>query len=188
MVSHAAKPPCCLFAALVLCLPAVSRAEAGQQKRLLLLDRGAGWGVAEEVLLDVGPRHFAAAAVPAAVSAPAAEEAAAAVSTAGAAEEGAAAAASEAEAAAAAGLEQGAVETADAAAEAAAVAGFELQLPEGLRPGDRLLLTLPAAAVKQHQKQLKKLGKQGECLRIACLPCLYCHCRCCLAKLPLATC
>jgi hypothetical protein len=149
------------------CLPAVSRAEAGQQKRLLLLDRSAGWGVAEEVLLNVGPRHFAAAAVPAAVPA----HSAAVEEAAGAAEEGAAAAA-------AAGLEEGAVESAEAAA---AAAGFELQLPEGLRPGDRLLLTLPAAAVKQHQKQL---GKQGECLCIACLPCLpaaaatwqECHC------------
>ena len=46
------------------------------------------------------------------------------------------------------------------AAEAAA-AEYELLLPEGLRAGDRLLLTLPTAAVKQHQKQLKQLGKQG---------------------------
>ena len=138
--------------------------------------------MAEELSLDVGPRHFAAAAVPAAVPVPAAAAAAEAAAAGGAgeaAEGAAAAAASEAEAVAAAGLEEGgAVEAAEAAAAAAAAAEFELLLPDGLRAGDRLLLTLPAAAVKQHQKQLKKLGKEGGCLRlrIACLPCLrYCR-------------
>ena len=135
---------------------AVSRAEAGQQKRLLLLDRSAGWEVAEELNLDVGPRYFAAAAVPAArPSAEAAEAAAAGAAEAG--EEAAAdAAGGEAGAAAGAGPEAAA-----AAAEAAAAPEFDLQLPEGLRPGDRLLLTLPVAAAKQHAKQLRKLEKQG---------------------------
>ncbi|PSC67536.1 ABC transporter (ISS) [Micractinium conductrix] len=134
----------------------VSRAEAGQQKRLLLLDRSAGWEVAEELNLDVGPRYFAAAAVPAArPSAEAAEAAAAGAAEAG--EEAAAdAAGGEAGAAAGAGPEAAA-----AAAEAAAAPEFDLQLPEGLRPGDRLLLTLPVAAAKQHAKQLRKLEKQG---------------------------
>ena len=47
--------------------------------------------------------------------------------------------------------------------EAAAVppAAFELRLPEGLRRGDRLLLTLLPAAAKQHAKQLQKLERAG---------------------------
>jgi ABC-type dipeptide/oligopeptide/nickel transport system ATPase component len=36
----------------------VSRSEAGQVKKLLVLDRSQGWGVVEEIPLDIGPRHF----------------------------------------------------------------------------------------------------------------------------------
>lgn len=139
----------------------MTRAEAGQQKRLLLLDRTAGWEAAEELPLDLGPRFFAAAAKPAAAPAPppiapeAAEQpvpaSVAAVAAAGEAELAGAAAECEAKTAAAA-----------AAAPQPAGAIFELQLPEGLRAGDRLLLTLPAAAAKQHQKRLRKLERQGE--------------------------
>ena len=106
-----------------------------------------------------GAAEAAAAAVPA-PSAAAAEVAAAAVSAAGAADEGAAAAASEAEAAAAASFDQGAgLECAGAAA--AAATEFELQLPEELLPGDRLRVTLPAAAVKQFRTELDRLKNQG---------------------------
>lgn len=49
--------------------------------------------------------------------------------------------------------------TAEAAAPAAAE--YRLQLPDGLRPGDRLLLTMPAAAARQHRKRLKALEQQG---------------------------
>ena len=125
----------------------VSRAEGGQQKVLLVLDRAAGWEVAEELPLDFGPRFFSAAALaaqPAPGAAPAAEGDAAA----------AAAAAGEAEAVAAGG-------------DAAAAAGpggdrrFALELPPGLRPGDRLQLTLPPEAQRQHAKVLRSLQRQG---------------------------
>lgn len=36
----------------------VSAGERGQAKRLLVVDRHAGWGVVETIPLDVGPRHF----------------------------------------------------------------------------------------------------------------------------------
>lgn len=104
--------------------------------------------MADELPLDIGPRYFAVAAQPS-PSAPQAPDG-------GKLQEASAAAAAEQPAAAAA--EEGA---AAAAPDPAAPEGFELQLPAGLRPGDRLLLTLPAAAAKQHQKQLKKLEKQG---------------------------
>lgn len=42
---------------------AVSRGEAGQGKRLLVLD-GDTWRVREEIPLDIGPRHFSASAFP----------------------------------------------------------------------------------------------------------------------------
>ncbi|KAL6777868.1 hypothetical protein ACKKBG_A16000 [Auxenochlorella protothecoides x Auxenochlorella symbiontica] len=41
----------------------VSRGEAGQGKRLLVLD-GDTWRVREEIPLDIGPRHFSASAFP----------------------------------------------------------------------------------------------------------------------------
>ncbi len=140
---------------------AVTRAEAGQQKRLLLLDRVAGWEAVEELPLDLGPRYFAAAAKPAA--APAAPVEASEVG-----EEvapvfvAAEAAAGEAGLAGAASDSESEAALLAAVAEQPAAAEFELQLPEGLRPGDRLLLTLPAAAAKQHQKHLRKLERQGE--------------------------
>jgi len=36
----------------------VSRSEAGQVKKLLVLDSSQGWGVVEKIPLDIGPRHF----------------------------------------------------------------------------------------------------------------------------------
>jgi len=133
---------------------AVTRAEAGQRKRLLLLDRAAGWEMADQLPLDIGPRYFVAAAARVADSAGAPASAGAAADAV-AAVDGEAAAAEVAVAEAAAAAE----------AEGAAVVepAFELQLPEGLRRGDRLLLTLPAAAAKQHAKQLRRLEKQGGC-------------------------
>lgn len=114
-------PACPLFCS------AVTRAESGQQKRLLLLDRSGGWEVAEELPLDLGPRYFAAAALQAApLVEPAAD-----------------------------------VDAAEVAAAEQLAPEFELQLPGGLRAGDRLLVTLPTAAAKQHQKALKKLELQG---------------------------
>jgi hypothetical protein len=145
---------------------AVTRAEAGQQKRLLLLDRAVGWEVAEQLPLDLGPRYFAAAAVPAGPAAT--------VQADGGADASAAAEAGPsggAEAAAAPGPETAAGEAAAgelAAAAAAAAEGaeFQLAIPTGLRAGDRLLLTMPAAAAKQHAKQLRRLEKQGVLLEL----------------------
>lgn len=128
---------------------AVTRAEKGQQKRLLLLDRQGGWGVVDELLLDIGPRYFSVETTPT----PPAPQGPAAT-----AEEGAAAAAAV---------------TAAAAPNPAAPEAHELQLPAGLRPGDRLLLKLPAAAIKQHQKKLKELEKQGGCAAPSAMH--YCH-------------
>eukprot|EP00887_Chlorella_sp_A99_P004143 scaffold23.g4143.t1 len=107
----------------------VSRAEAGQQKQLLVVDRGQGWEVAEEIALDVGPRFFSAAAAPQQPTVPA--EAAAAEA-----------------------------ESADET-EAQAQESYALELPVGLRAGDRLQLTLPLAAQKQHGRLLRSLQKQG---------------------------
>jgi len=131
----------------------VTRAEAGQQKRLLLLDRAAGWEATEQLPLDLGPRYFSVSAVSQAAEAALAE---------GSAADGAVAL-DGAEVSAAEGLNSSEeeAEAAVAAAAEAAAAEFALLLPEGLRPGDRLLLTLPAAAAKQHQKRLKKLEKAG---------------------------
>lgn len=42
---------------ILLCICAVSKSEAGQQKRLLVLD--SAWQVVEEIPVDLGPRHFA---------------------------------------------------------------------------------------------------------------------------------
>lgn len=134
-------------------LLAVTRAEAGQSKRLLLLDRAAGWEMADQLPLDIGPRYFVAAAARVADSAGA-------PASAGAAADAVAAVDGEAAAAEVAVAEAAAAAEAEGAA-AAFEPAFELQLPEGLRRGDRLLLTLPAAAAKQHAKQLRKLEKQG---------------------------
>lgn len=134
----------------------VTRAEAGQRKRLLLLDRAAGWEAVDQLPLDVGPRYFVAAAARVAAPADPAEAVAAATAEGAATSEAEAAAAGEASAA-----DEAAAAAATAEAEAAAGAQYELELPEGLRRGDRLLLTLPATAAKQHAKQLRKLEKQG---------------------------
>lgn len=123
----------------------VTRAEAGQRKRLLLLDRAAGWEAVDQLPLEIGPRYFVAAAARVAAPADPAEAAAAAAAEGAASLDGEAAAAGEAA----------------SADEAASAAQYELELPEGLRRGDRLLLTLPATAAKQHAKQLRKLEKQG---------------------------
>ena len=139
-------------------LPAVTRAEAGQRKRLLLLDRSAGWDAVDQLPLDIGPRYFAAAAARPPAPPPAPEAAAAAAGD-GAAAVDCEAAAGEAAAGEAAVDAAAAEAVAEAAAEAAPE--YALELPEGLRPGDRLLLTLPAEAAKQHAKRLKKLEKQG---------------------------
>ena len=37
---------------------AVSASEAGEQKRLLVLDAEAGWSISEELPLSLGPRNF----------------------------------------------------------------------------------------------------------------------------------
>ena len=145
---------------------AVTRSEAGQQKRLLLLDRSQGWAVAEELPLDIGPRYFTAAAVVAPVAPTMMESPpACALAAADGAVGGVDAAASGVDAGLEAeGLLRGmAAEAAEGmeAADAADAPAFDLQLPEGLRHGDRLMLTLPTAAAKQHQKLLRKLEKQG---------------------------
>lgn len=62
--------------------PAVTRAEAGQRKRLLLLDRAASWEAVEQLPLDVGPRYFVAAAARVAAPAEGTEAAAAAAAAA----------------------------------------------------------------------------------------------------------
>ncbi|PRW45242.1 ABC transporter (ISS) isoform C [Chlorella sorokiniana] len=133
----------------------VTRAEAGQRKRLLLLDRAAGWEAVDQLPLDAGPRYFVAAAARVAAPAESAEVATAA------AEAAAGDAAAEAAVDATAATDEAAAGAAAGEVEAGAEPVFELELPEGLRRGDRLLLTLPAAAAKQHAKQLRKLEKQG---------------------------
>ncbi len=126
----------------------VSRAEAGQEKALLVLD--GNWKVVEEIKLDIGPRHFDVhfPGMGSSIS------------------DGAAIITSSSSGS---DVEEVAAEVAATDAASSSVILPEL-LPEGLRRGDRIRVALRPEEIKQQNKALKKLAAQGISVELVTLP------------------
>ena len=123
----------------------MSRAEAGQEKALLVLD--STWNVIEEIKLDIGPRHFDVH-LPNDISTNSTIDS---NSTNG------------------SGKEEVAVADAIPDTTATSINLPEL-LPKGLRRGDRVRVALLPEEIKQQNKALRKLASQGIAVELVTVP------------------
>jgi DNA repair exonuclease SbcCD ATPase subunit len=116
----------------------VSRAEAGQEKALLVVD--SNWKVVEEIALDIGPRHFDLSSF-SSISNGSNE--------------------SSTNSSSIESSSSGSDDVEELAAQISLINLPELLLPKDLRRGDRIRVALRPEEIKQQNKTLRKLASQG---------------------------
>lgn len=135
----------------------MSRAEAGQEKALLVLD--STWNVVEEIKLDVGPRHFD-------VHLPSVTSTNSTIDSNGSSTSG-----SDVEEVVAV-ADPGSTATTDTDTSDITDTSIDLPelLPQGLRRGDRVRVALRPEEIKEQNKALRKLASQGIAVELVTVP------------------